>query len=68
MMAVENNCRSIAFPNISTGVYRFPKEKAAEIAVNTVKKFFDTNTKIEEVFFVCFDDKNYGIYKALLED
>ena len=42
-VAVENNVKTIAFPNISTGVYSFPKQKAAEIAINTVKNFLEKN-------------------------
>ena len=66
-LAVENNIRSIAFPNISTGIYGFPKDKAAQIAVKTVKKFLNTSDQIENVFFVCFDDENYSLYKAILK-
>ena len=62
-LALENNCKSIAFPNISTGVYHFPKQKAAEIAIKTVKAFLSKNSNIEKVYFVCFDDENFGIYK-----
>jgi len=57
-LAVENNCKTIAFPNISTGVYRFPKEKAAKIAVDTVSEFLANTDKIEKVIFVCFDEEN----------
>lgn len=64
-LAVENGIKTIAFPNISTGIYHFPKDKAAEIAVRTVKDF-DKSNEIEEVIFVCFDDENYKIYKDLL--
>jgi len=60
------DCKSIAFPNISTGVYRFPKDKAAEIAIQEVTNFLLRNKNPETVFFVCFDEKNYSIYKALL--
>jgi len=64
-LAENNQLYSIAFPNISTGVYNFPKEKAAEIAIKTVKKYILSEQK---VIFVCFDDENYRIYaKALLE-
>ena len=63
-LAVDNNCRSIAFPNISTGVYRFPKEEAAVIAVKTVKEFILANNEIEEVIFICFDDENYKLIAA----
>ena len=58
-LAVENNCSTIAFPNISTGIYKFPKEEAAEIAVHTVREFLSKPCKIEEVIFVCFDDDNF---------
>lgn len=57
-LAVENNCKTVAFPNISTGIYRFPKEKAAAIAVDTVANFLDSSASIEKVVFVCFDDEN----------
>lgn len=63
-LAKEHNASSIAFPNISTGIYKFPKEKAAFIAVNTIKD----NPIIDEVIFVCYDDENYGIYKKLLDE
>lgn len=59
--------KSIAFPNISTGVYRFPKAEAAQIAIDTVKQFIDDENKnIEEVIFVCFDDDNYQLYQSML--
>ena len=61
-IAVENNIKTIAFPNISTGVYDFPKEKAAKIAINTVKEFLKKETSIEKVFFVTFDKENFNIY------
>ena len=65
-LATEYEIKSIAFPNISTGVYGFPKQRAAEIAVNAVKGFFNLTTLIKEVFFVCFDEENYKIYQSLL--
>src|SRR5262245_17829670 len=55
-LAVEYGCRTVAFPNISTGVYRFPKDAAAAIAVKTVREFLAQTEDIEGVFFVCFDD------------
>ncbi|MFV7234737.1 MULTISPECIES: O-acetyl-ADP-ribose deacetylase [Flavobacterium] len=57
-LAVENNCKSVAFPSISTGVYRFPKDVAAQIAVKTVSEFLSKHNEIEKVIFVCFDDEN----------
>ena len=65
-LAKEYKLSTIAFPNISTGVYGFPKQPAAEIAVNEVKKFLSNDTNIEEVIFVCFDDENFQIYSELL--
>ena len=65
-LAVENGCKTIAFPNISTGVYRFPKEEAARIAVESILNFLSNNTTIEMVLLVCFDEENYEyVIKAL---
>ncbi len=67
-LANELNVKTIAFPNISTGVYRFPKKEAAEIAIRTVRDFISKeNRTIEEITFVCFDDENYLLYKELLK-
>lgn len=65
-LAEKKNIRTIAFPNISTGVYRFPKVRAAEIAVNTVVDFLKHSENIEEVIFVCFDEENYQLYSNLI--
>jgi len=64
-LAVENDVKIIAFPNISTGIYHFPKDKAADIAINAVNNFAQKE-KIEKVIFVCFDDENYDLYKEKL--
>ncbi|MPR35358.1 O-acetyl-ADP-ribose deacetylase [Salmonirosea aquatica] len=64
--AIENDVRSIAFPNISTGVYRFPKEKAAEIAIRSVREFLAARDDSLKVIFVCFDSENYRLYQRLL--
>ena len=66
-LAVENNCRTIAFPNISTGVYGFPKDKAAVIAVQAVKEFMLKNNEIEKVIFVCFDEENFKLIQTELD-
>ena len=58
-LAVEHNIKTIAFPNISTGVYRFPKQEAAHIAVDSVRKFLFNNEAIERVIIVCFDEDSY---------
>lgn len=66
-LAQENNLRSVAFPNISTGVYRFPKHRAAAIAVRTVQSFLQQHSNsFDKVIFICFDEGNYLIYQDLL--
>ena len=67
LLACKNNIESIAFPNISTGIYGFPKQKAAMIAFNTVREFLFDNTVIKDIYFVCFDEENYAIYESLME-
>lgn len=60
---------TIAFPNISTGVYRFPKEEAAKIAIESVRKFIELeNRTVREIVFVCFDDENFSLYEQLLNE
>jgi O-acetyl-ADP-ribose deacetylase len=66
-LAEENGCKTVAFPNISTGVYRFPKDLAAKIAVREVSEFLDMNKIPQTVLFVCFDRENSDIYRLLLE-
>lgn len=63
-LAEAHQCKTIAFPNISTGIYRFPKKEAASIALETVLSYPFKN--IEEVLFVCFDDENYEWYKEMM--
>jgi len=65
-LATENQVHTIAFPNISTGIYKFPKHDAAQIAVATVSEFLATADTVEKVIFVCFDSENYDIYHTLL--
>ncbi len=70
-LAVANGIKTIAFPNISTGIYRFPKKEASYVAIDVVTEFLiDTENdehQIEEVIFVCFDDENYDLYKRIQE-
>ncbi|MCG8702164.1 MAG: O-acetyl-ADP-ribose deacetylase [Bacteroidales bacterium] len=66
ILAEDKKIKSIAFPNISTGVYRFPKPLAAEIAVNSVLRFIKSSKNIEKVVFACFDDENFQLYKQLI--
>jgi O-acetyl-ADP-ribose deacetylase (regulator of RNase III) len=65
-LAVKHDLKTIAFPNISTGIYRFPKMQAAEIAIRTVKE--NLSNDITKVVFVCYDDENYMIYKNKLDN
>ena len=67
-LAIENKVSTIAFPNISTGVYGFPKHEAAEIAVETVRDFLTNHPEIEKVIFCCFDQENFTIYNSLLSN
>ena len=62
-LVMENDCHSIAFPLISAGIYGYPKEEAADVAIKTVKEF--NNDRIN-VIFVCFEDKDYEIYTRKL--
>lgn len=66
-LAAENGCRSVAFPSISTGVYRFPLETASEIAVRTILKFLETHPDME-VRMVCFDGETLGYYEDALKE
>ena len=63
--ARELGCKSISFPNISTGAYGYPKREAAEIAIQTVHDDLKENGDDLEVTFVCFDDLNYFIYQDI---
>ncbi|MGQ8336737.1 O-acetyl-ADP-ribose deacetylase [Sunxiuqinia sp. A32] len=67
-LAVKHELDSIAFPNISTGVYHFPKELAAKIAVKTVREFLKKNDTLEQVYFCVFDEENLEIYQKLIEE
>jgi len=66
-LAVQNNLHSVAFPNISTGIYGYPKSQAAEVAIAAVKEFLDDDSSGITVEFVCFDEENYRVYQSLLK-
>jgi O-acetyl-ADP-ribose deacetylase (regulator of RNase III) len=61
-LAGMNNIKSISFPSISTGVYRFPVEEASKIALKEIKLFLKNNSTLEKVVIVCFDEKSYETY------
>ena len=66
-LAQKHHLRTIAFPSISTGAYRFPIQKAAGIAVETVKMFVEENPDdLEKVTFVLFSDQDLEIYKSFI--
>lgn len=65
-LAAQNKLHTIAFPNISTGVYHFPKDEAAKIAIQEVSDFLNQNEYPRKVLLICFDDENYTIYNQIL--
>ena len=72
-LAAENGCKSIAFPCISTGVYGYPKEEAAQIAVREVREFLTQRRKDAEsaeemeVVFCCFSERDMAVYNSLVQ-
>lgn len=67
LLAEKAGLKSIAFPNISTGVYGYPKEEAAAIAITSVQETLPETPGIRRIIFVCFDRENFLIYKRLLQ-
>lgn len=66
-LAFQHKLKTIAFPNISTGVYGFPKEKAAKIAIHEAKVFLQENTEFKKIIFAIFDEDNLRIYNKLVQ-
>ena len=66
LLAAKSGLKSIAFPNISTGVYGYPKDKAVVVAVDTVTKTLCETPNIERVVFVCFDEENLELYRGVI--
>jgi O-acetyl-ADP-ribose deacetylase len=67
-IAVENGVKTIAYPSISTGIYRYPIEQACRIALLTVSEFLASDSSIERVVFVCFSDADLNQYKVALTE
>lgn len=65
-LAAKHGLQSIAFPCISTGLYRFPADQAAEIAVESVKAFLQTPSALQTVIFCCFSEADRKRYESLL--
>ena len=66
-LAIENGIKTIAFPCISTGVFRFPKDNACRIAIKSVKEFLESHDTIEKVVFSVYSDEDLEIYKNELK-
>lgn len=66
-LAAENGCKSIAFPCISTGVYGYPIEEAAKIAVREVREFLAAKNAKMEVIFCCFSERDVSVYNSLVQ-
>jgi O-acetyl-ADP-ribose deacetylase (regulator of RNase III) len=65
-IAVELNCQTIVFPNISTGIYRFPLDKAAQVVLHVVHEFIRVHPdQLQTIYFVCFDEVNFRLYQSL---
>lgn len=67
-LAADKGLKSIAFPAISCGVYRYPREQAASIAIDTTQTFLTESSSIESVIFACYSDPIFKIYRRLLDD
>ncbi|NLX15295.1 MAG: O-acetyl-ADP-ribose deacetylase [Phycisphaerales bacterium] len=67
-LAVENGCKSVAFPAISCGIYGYPIRDAARIARDEVVAFIREHPEIEQVIFVLFDDRAYDVYEEVLHE
>jgi len=67
-VAVDNRLRSVSFPSISTGVYRYPVEEAATVAVGTVADFLRTDDTFEEIVFVLFDSRTFDAYYHVIAE
>ena len=67
-LAAKHSIRTIAFPCISTGAYRFPSDRAARIALSEIKNFLEENQEIEKVFAVCFGKSDHDVYQTALAE
>lgn len=67
-LALENGCKTVAFPSISTGVYHFPLEQAAAIAINTIHTYCDAHPQFDAIYMVCFDERTLKAYQHAEKD
>ena len=68
LLSTHHGIETIAFPNISTGIFGYPKELAAETAIAAVKQHQRSGRKLKEVIFCCFDEENFQLYDRLLNE
>jgi O-acetyl-ADP-ribose deacetylase (regulator of RNase III) len=68
IIAEEYGIKSIAFPNISTGAYGFPKLRAASVVFQSLQEYLKLGSLFEKILYVCFDEENYRIYQHLMKD
>lgn len=68
LMALHHDLKTVAFPNISTGVYGYPAEEAADVAIEAVAGFLSDHEGVDEVIFVCFSEENFRLYETKLKD
>jgi len=68
LLAESSGLKSVAFPNISTGVYGYPKDRAARVAVEAVRETLVETPGIEQVVFVCFDEENFRLYEGIMKN
>jgi len=66
--ALEHQATTVAFPAISTGAYKFPKDRATQIAISTVLDFLEQHPAIEQVIFCCYSDQDRAIYEAVADE
>ena len=67
-LAAQRGIKSLAFPGISTGAYRFPLERAARIAIAETAKFFSAQPAMERVIFVCFGREAFSVYQQMMNE
>ena len=67
-VAAENGLKTVSFPSISTGVYGYPADKAAKVALGAIVDFLKTDTSLEEIVFVLFDSRTFEAYQKALNE
>jgi len=67
-LAVNNGLKTVSFPSISTGVYGYPVDKAAQVALGTIVDFLKQDTSLKEIVFVLFDSRTFEAYQKVLQE